>query len=81
LLLLSELDGRDYGETFAHVAHMTTVRNLLVVAFVQEWSISQLNVNNVFLNGELCEVIYMWPPHRYPVPEYGLSSSLLSLWP
>jgi hypothetical protein len=27
---------RDYDETFTHVAHMTTIRTLLVVAFVQE---------------------------------------------
>jgi hypothetical protein len=26
--------GRDYDETFAHVAHMTTIRTLLVVASV-----------------------------------------------
>jgi hypothetical protein len=32
--------GRDYDETFALVAHMTTIHTLLVVASVREWSIS-----------------------------------------
>jgi hypothetical protein len=41
--------GRDYDETFAPVAHMTTVHTLLVVASVRAWSISQLDVKNVFL--------------------------------
>jgi hypothetical protein len=60
---------RDYDETFAPVAHMTPIRTLLIVASVQEWSISQLNAKNVFLNGELREDVYMRPPPGYSVPE------------
>jgi hypothetical protein len=59
----------DYDETFALVAHMTTIHILLVVTFVREWSISQLNVKNAFLHGELREYVYMHPPPRYSVPE------------
>jgi hypothetical protein len=48
---------------------MTTIHTLLVVASVQEWSISQLDVKNAFLNGELREDVYMLPPPRYSIPE------------
>jgi hypothetical protein len=48
---------------------MTTIHTLLVVASVREWPISQLDVKNAFLNGELCEDVYMRPPTGYSVPE------------
>jgi hypothetical protein len=61
--------GHDYDETFPPIAHMTTIHTLLVVASIRKWSISQLDVKNVFLNGELCEDVYMHPPPRYSIPE------------
>jgi hypothetical protein len=53
--------GRDYdeSETFAPVAHMTTVHTLLVVASVCNWSMSQIDIQNAFLNGELCFLVVL----------------------
>jgi hypothetical protein len=52
----------DYEETFAPVAKMTTVRTLIVVASSRKWKISQLDVKNAFLNGDLNEEVFITPP-------------------
>jgi hypothetical protein len=54
-----QTQGLDYDETFAHVAHMTTFRTLIAVAASSSWSISQMDVKNAFLNGDLHEEVYM----------------------
>ena len=45
--------GIDYEETFAFVAHLTLVRALLTIVAVCHWLLFQIDVKNVFLNGNL----------------------------
>ena len=52
----------DYERTFALVAKMTTVRTRIVVASIHQWHISQMDVKNAFLNGDLNEEVYRVPP-------------------
>ena len=52
----------DYEETFAPVAHISSIRALLAVAAASKWDLFQMEVKNAFLNGDLSEEVYMQPP-------------------
>lgn len=50
-----------YEETFAQVTKINIIHTLIVVAFICQCHISQIDDKNDFLNGNLQEAVFMVP--------------------
>ncbi|GKD41966.1 ribonuclease H-like domain-containing protein, partial [Tanacetum coccineum] len=69
----NQREGIDSDENFSLVVKIVTVRCLINLAVQSGWSLLQMDINNVFLYGDLNETVYMtltpgyFPPNKTKV--------------
>ena len=61
----TQIAGVDFFDTFSPVAKPCTIRLILALAFSFKWSVRQLDFENVFLNGDLQEDVFMAQPSGF----------------
>lgn len=44
---------------------MVTIKVVITLVVVKNWTVFQLDVNNAFLHGDLNESVFMTPPEGY----------------
>ena len=80
----SQVEGLDFGETYAPVARLESIRILLVYATYHGFKLYQMDVKSAFLNGPIKEEVYVEQPpgfedSEYPNHVYKLSKVLYGL--
>jgi hypothetical protein len=64
------VEGQDFRETFAPIAHLEAIRILLAFAVSKGFKLYQMNVKSVFLNGVIHEEVYVSQPSGFENPKY-----------
>jgi hypothetical protein len=77
----SQVEGLDFGKTFALVARLEAIRILLAFATSKGFKLYQMDVKSAFLNGVIHEEVYVRQPlgfenPKYPHRVYKLSKAL-----
>ncbi|KAA0033149.1 gag-pol polyprotein [Cucumis melo var. makuwa] len=61
----SQIEGLDFGETFASVPRLEAIRPLLSYACFRRFKLFQMDVKSTFLNGYLSEEVYVAQPKGF----------------
>jgi hypothetical protein len=80
----SQVEGLDFGKTFASVAHLEAIRILLAFAASKGFKLYYMDMKSVFLNSVIQEEVYVRQPPgfestKYPDRVYKLSKALYGL--
>ena len=79
-----QVEGLDFGETFAPIARLEAIRILLAYACSHNIKLFQMDVKSAFLNSRISELMYVEQPLGFEDPKkpnhvYKLSKTLYGL--
>jgi hypothetical protein len=80
----TQVEGLDFGETYAQVARLESISVLIVYAANHDFKLYQMDVKSAVLNGALQELVYVEQPQGFEDPKkpnhvYHLHKTLYGL--
>ena len=80
----TQIEGLDFGETYAPVARLESIRIFLAYATHHDFKLYQMDVKSAFLNGPISELVYVEQPPGFEDPKcpnyvYKLCKALYGL--
>jgi len=66
----TQVGGLDFGETYAPVARLESIRILLAFATHHDFKLYQMDIKSAFLNGPLSKLVYVEQPPGFEDPKY-----------
>jgi hypothetical protein len=66
----NQIEGLDFGETYALVARLESICILLAYAAYHDFKLYQMDVKSAFLNCPLFELVYVEQPPGFEDPKY-----------
>jgi hypothetical protein len=66
----TQVEGLDFGETYAPVARLEAIRILLAFATHHNFKLHQMDVKSAFLNGPISEEVYVEQPPGFEDPQF-----------
>ena len=80
----TQIEGLDFGETYALIARLESIHILLAYATHHDFKLYQMDVKSAFLNGPLSELVYLeqllgFEDPRFPNHVYKLHKALYGL--
>jgi hypothetical protein len=66
----TQVEGLDFGETYAPVARLEAIRILLTFATHHNFKLHQMDVKSAFLNGPISKEVYVEQPPGFEDPQF-----------
>ena len=66
----TQIEGLDFGETYAPVARFESICILLAYATHHDFKLYQMDVKSAFLNGPISELVYVEQPPGFEDPKF-----------